>query len=354
MRVLIVKMSSLGDIIHALPVLDYLHQVKPGIEVDWVVEEPFKDLLLGNPLVSQLHVVRTKVWRRRPFARDTRAEVNDLKMALRGRHYDFLFDIQGNLKSGLVDWLAGVSDRLGFTDDVLQERINRLFTTRQIPLRRQDVHVSDHYLRIVSVPFGRDFREMRLASDIPTSPGDDHRAITLLATLDDGLVILFHCGTTWQTKFWQEERWAELAKALLTSHARATILFSWGNDRERQMVQRIAEAVGTGVRLLDRCSLKELVALLKKVDLVVGGDTGPLHLAAAVGTPTVSLYRSSDGLRSGPRGSHHQIVQSPLACTRCFKTVCERNDECQASITVDMMLAACQKALAPIGPQEEE
>src|SRR5512144_2689520 len=98
-RVLIVKMSALGDIIHALPVLDYLHQVSPGIEVDWVVEEPFRDVLEGNPLISRIHTVRTKVWRKSPLALTTLREVRALKKGLREREFDLLFDIQGNLKS---------------------------------------------------------------------------------------------------------------------------------------------------------------------------------------------------------------------------------------------------------------
>src|SRR5512135_1580278 len=106
-RVLIVKMSALGDIIHALPVLDYLHTVSPGIEVDWVVEEPFREVLEGNPLISRIHSVRTKVWRKHPLAGATRREVGALKQALRARNYDLVFDIQGNLKSGLVCWLTG-------------------------------------------------------------------------------------------------------------------------------------------------------------------------------------------------------------------------------------------------------
>jgi len=346
LRVLVVKMSALGDIIHALPVLDYLHQVSPGIEVDWVVEEPFRDVLEGNPLISRLHTVRTRVWRRKPFARETRLAIAQVKNALRERNYDLVFDIQGNLKSGLVDWLTGARNRIGFTGDVLQESVNLLFTTRQVPIRRQDRHITDQYLRLVSVSFGRDFSQFRLSSDIHTPPADDEAARTLLATLSDGLVFLFHCGTTWQTKFWFEEGWIQLGRRLLEHYPESTVLLSWGNEDERRMVTETAAGIGAGARVLDRYTLKGLAALLKKVDLVVGGDTGPVHLAAAVGTPTVSLYRASDGMRSGPRGPGQVIVQSPLQCASCFRTECDRDDECRRSITVDSVFQAVQKALA--------
>ncbi len=347
MRVLIVKASALGDIVHALPVLDYLHQVAPGVEVDWVAEEQFREIVAGNPLVSRVHVVRTKRWRKQPFRKDTWRDVADLKAALRDRNYDMVFDIQGNLKSGLVCWLTGVRNIIGFSTELLQEKVNAFFTTRQVPVRRADYHVTDQCLRVVSMPFAKDFSEMSLTTDIATSPGDDEAAATLLATLDDGLVFLFHCGTTWQTKLWTEENWTALGKAVLDTYPAASILLTWGNDDEHRLVMRLAKALGNGARVVDRYPLRGLIALLKKVDMVVGGDTGPVHLAAAVGTPTVSFYRASDGRRSGPRGANHRIVQSPLHCAKCFRTKCDDDHSCRDSISPDAMLQAIEKILPP-------
>ncbi|MCM0082807.1 lipopolysaccharide heptosyltransferase I [Geomonas sp. Red32] len=346
MRVLIVKASALGDIINSLPLLDYLKQASSGIEIDWVVEEQFKEILEGNPLLDQLHVVRTKVWRKKPFARETWREIGELKGILRERNYDLVFDIQGNLKSGIITWCTGCPDRIGFEKVDLQESVNALFTTRRIPLRRQDYHVTEKYLRLVSVPFAKDFRAMILTSTIETSPEDDERAEVLLATLSDGLVFLFQYGTTWQTKFWSEKSWITLGQEVLSSFPDSTILFPWGNDSEREAVTRIAAGIGPGARVLDRYSLKGLTALMKKVDLVVGGDTGPVHLAAAVGTPTVSFYRASDGKSSGPRGANHVVIQSPMHCTRCFKTSCDKDAQCRDSIKVQAVLAAVESLLA--------
>jgi heptosyltransferase-1 len=348
MRVLIIKASALGDIIHALPVLDYLHQVRPGIQVDWVVEDPFRDVLEGNPLINRLYQVRTKAWRKAPLARTTREEIAVLKHALRENRYDLVFDIQGNLKSGLICWLSGAAHRIGFTREFLQESINLYFTTRHIPLRSRDRHITDQYLRVVSVPFGRDFQDMALSSDIYTSPEDDARADALLATLADGLVFLFHCGTTWQTKYWYDEGWVELGRTLAHTYPDASILLSWGSEPEREKVLAIAAAMGCA-RVIDRYSLKGLTAILKKVDLVVGADTGPVHLAAAVGTPTVSFYRASDGRRSGPRGERQVVVQSPLHCNSCFRTHCDKDDECRRSITVATLLREIERLFPPSG-----
>ncbi|ACH37874.1 ADP-heptose--lipopolysaccharide heptosyltransferase [Citrifermentans bemidjiense Bem] len=346
MRVLIIKASALGDIISALPVLDYLRQASPGIEIDWVVEEPFRELLEGNPLIAQLHTVRTKAWRKRPFLPAHWSEVARLKEALREREYAFVFDIQGNLKSGLICWLSGGADRIGFDSGELQESVNSLFTTRRIPMRRQDYHVTQKCLRLVSVPFGKDFSQMTLRSSIATSAEDDANAEALLATLSDGLVFLFQYGTTWQTKFWSKKSWVALGREVLEQFPDASILFPWGNEGERAAVAGIAAEIGAGSRVLDRYSLKGLTALLKKVDLVVGGDTGPVHLAAAVGTPTVSFYRASDGKRSGPLGERHVVLQSPMHCTKCFRTKCDKDAQCSDSIKVEAVLAGIKKLLA--------
>lgn len=346
MRVLIVKTSALGDIIHALPVLDYLKQVSPDIEIDWVVEEHCRDVLAGNPLISRLHVIRTRHWRKHPLEPATWREIATVKRKLQDRDYRIIFDIQGNLKSGLVDHFAKAPAVLGFTTDILQEKINTLFTTQRIPLATTDYHITDQYLRIVSNPYGKDFSFMRLKSDIFTSREDDQPAERLLSALGKDRIFLFHYGTTWQTKFWSEDNWIALGKQLLLSYPGTIILLSWGNEAEKQTVMRLAQAIGAGSLVTERYSIKELAGLLKRVTLVVGGDTGPVHLAAAVGTPTVSLYRSSDARRSGPRGAGQVVIQSPLHCAGCFRTTCSNDTECRASITVSSVINGIEQALA--------
>ena len=350
MRVLIVKASALGEVVQALPVLDYLHQAVPGIEIDWVVEEPLRDLLAGNALVGRIHLLRTWFWRRRPLAAATLREIAALRQGLRERAYDLVFDLQGDSKSGVISRLTGCPDRIGFAREDLQEKANLLFTTRRIPMRRQDCHVADRYLRLASVPFARDFRAMTLVSTVQTQPEDDANAEALLATLSDGLVFLFQYGTSRQTKSWSEESWIALGKAVLDQFQDATVLFPWGNDSERAAVASIASGIGQGSRVLERFTLKGLAALLKKVDLVVGGDTGPVQLAAALGTPTVSFYRSSDGKRSGPRGGAHVVIQSPMHCTRCFRSRCDKDPQCRDSIRVEAVLAGIARLLP--GPGE--
>lgn len=346
MRVLIVKTSALGDIVHALPVLDYLHQASPDIEVDWVVEERFREILDGNPLVSSIFTVDTRKWRKKLSSPATWKEMGDVRAALQARSYKIVFDIQGNFKSGIITWLTGCSRRYGFDHDAVREAFNLRCTSNKVPLRRQDHHVSDRSLRVVSVPFGKEYAGFALTTDIVTTPEDDEAATLLLATMSDGLVFLFHHGTTWKTKLWNEAGWIELGRELLESYPEATILFSWGGDEERKTAERIAAGIGRQARILPRLSIKGFAALLKKVDLMFGGDTGPVHIAAAVGTPTVSFYRATDGKRNGPRGQMHRIVQSPLTCTRCLHKECNKDEQCRQSISAAAMMQAARELLS--------
>ena len=340
MKVLIIKTSALGDIVHALAVIDYLHQVSPGIEIDWVAEEQFLPVLEHNPGLSRIIPVRTKKWRKAPFSAETRRDVAALRKGLRERPYDLVFDIQGNLKSGLIAWLSGSRERIGFARQVLQEMVNAFFTTRRIPFRDSDRNVTDRYLRVVSVPFDRDYRGMELAGAVFSAPEDEAVAERYRAELPDGLVVLFQVGTTWSTKLWHPEGWSELARRIAVQYPGTTILVNWGNPDEKALGERIAREAGADVRLLPWLRIRELIPVLRKVDLVVGGDTGPLYLAAAVGTPTVSFYRATSAATYAPQGKRHRAVQAAMECSGCGLTSCARDGECRNSISVDALFAA--------------
>ena len=344
MRILIIKTSALGDIIHALPVLDYLRQVVPGVHIDWVVEEAFLELLSGNPLIDRLITVAFKRWRKAPVTPRTVCDVAAFRKRIREREYDFVFDLQGNLKSGLVCWLANSKHKIGFSRDHLQEQLSGLFTDQKVAFRPDDRHATIRYLRIVGAPFEVDPAGLTLTTDIYTAD-DDEAAGQMVLPVGGGPVLLFHTGTTWQTKLWHEAGWIALTRDLLSRYPAATILLSWGNEPEHETVLRIAQQAGGRARVLDRLPLKRFAALLKRVDVAVGGDTGPVHLAAVVGTPTVSFYRCTDGSLNGPKGEQHVIVQSPLACSKCLKKTCERNEECIASITPEAIGSAVERVL---------
>lgn len=351
MRILIIKTSALGDVVHALPVIDYLHQVSPDIEIDWVVEEAFLPVLEHNPGLRHIIPVRTKKWRKAPFSNKTLRDLEALRTALRAGAYDLVFDIQGNLKSGLIAWLSGAHERIGFSTDVLQEKLNCLFTTRRIPFRELDRNVSDRYLRVVSVPFGRDYRGMEIGSTIISAGEDEDAAERYMAELPPGRVFMFQIGTTWSTKLWYPEGWIELARKIAAQYPGSTILINWGSPDEQALGERIVREAGSSVRLLPWLRIKELIPVIRRVDMLIGGDTGPLYLAAAVGTPTVSYYRATSAATYTPRGKQHRSIQADMYCTACYRTSCDndKDNQCRASITVDAMFDAITELIEQSG-----
>ena len=345
MRILIVKMSALGDVVHALPVLNYLQKTVPGAEIDWVVEESFLPILSGNPALAHIHPVRFKAWRKQPFSDATRQEIFKLWSTLRNQSYDLVLDLQGNIKSGLVTRLTGCPQRIGFDRNAVRELPNIFCTTRQIPLRDQDQHITNRSLRLVSASLGLDYSGSEIHGGIWTSTEDDAAAQTFLKGLDADRFFLIHNGTTWKTKLWHEAGWIQLGQLLLQQFPKATVLLYWGNAEEQAVVERIATGIGPQARLLPKLSIKGFTALIKQVDLMLGGDTGPIHIAASVGTPTVSLYRATDGQRNAPLGDQHRLVQAPLPCTTCLRKECERDQLCRESITPEMLMAAVHELI---------
>lgn len=340
MRVLIVKASAFGDILHALPIVLVLQAECPSIQVDWVVEEPFAELLEGNPLINRVIVVSTKRWRHALTELRTYQEIRAAIRMLRLARYDLVIDLQGNLKSGIITGLSKALDKVGFALPQLQERINALFTRRRIPLPAGVFHITDQYQAIATGAL----RLPNIAPDpegccIFPSPQNFQEASTLLGNTTGLFVIAIHQGTTWQTKYWDVESWAALIWMLQDRVPFLRVVLTCGSVDEVEMAQHTKDAIGFGVdiQIIKRVPIMTLAALYKQVPLVMGGDTGPLHLAAAVGTPTCSIYRSSDGLRSGPRGVQHMIVQVPMACTPCFKTSCPDDEICRMALTPQLV-----------------
>jgi heptosyltransferase-1 len=166
--------------------------------------------------------------------------------------------------------------------------------------------------------------------------------------LAQGKLVVLHYGTTWTTKLWPLTSWLKLAAALCRRGL--CPLLTWGNDAELEAASAIAAACEGQAIIWSRGTLPELVALLARADLVVGADTGPVHIAAAVGTPTVSLYRVTDARRNGPRGERHLLLQAPLDCSPCLRKSCPRDQECGDSISVDAVLAAIDDLLGRVAP----
>ena len=339
MKVLIVKVSALGDVVHALPVLAWLKSADPEMEIDWLMEESFAPLLDGHPLIRRVHRLRTRAWRRDGPGAGIRGSL-ETAGRLRREAYDVVLDLQGNSKSALFTLLTGAPRRFGFDRDGVRECPNLLATNRKVALGTENHHITDRSLAIARKAFP--------AGTQPPAAGPlpiDGKARSVVEQMlnERGMtgktLVVLHYGTTWKTKLWPLDLWCELAGALCDLEGCRPIL-TWGSEEERAAVASIHEASGERAAIWPRGSLKELAALLERADLVIGGDTGPIHIAAAVGTPTVSLFRVTDAERNGPQGKDHIRLQAPLDCSPCLKKECVRDEECGHSLTLRQVYEA--------------
>jgi heptosyltransferase-1 len=335
--ILVVKLSALGDVAHALPVVEYLGRAAPGAQVDWVVDRRFAGLLEGNPGLRRVIPLDLAAWKREWSAGSSRREAVRAVRLLRDGGYDAAFDVQGNIKSGVVTRLSGAGARFGFDRGGVRESPNLLFTNRHVRSRPEDVHVTQKILRVVSAAFGGEIPSRWTVPGIVTSEADDGEAALLL----DGMLpgtdprLAIHAGTTWNTKKMDPGFWAAVARLLRDGHSRLGVFLSWGTEGEREEAEEIRRLAGGATRVLPRLALRQLAALYKACGYMLGPDTGPLHIAAAAGAKTVSLFRGSDGKYAAPRGPGHRFLQAPLPCTACQikgDKVCERDAECRKSI----------------------
>jgi heptosyltransferase-1 len=343
-KVLIVKTSALGDVVHALPVLAWLKSADPLMEIDWLVEEGFASLLEGHPLLRRVHRLGLKRWRRKGWGTALRGIGRTLG-ALRKEKYDLVLDLQGNSKSGLFTLMSGAAKRYGFNRDGVREWPNLLATNRKVELGPDIHHISERSLAVARAAFPAG-KEAPLAGPMHVLPEAAEAVERQLAELglDRQALVVLQYGTTWTTKLWPLDSWKALAGRLCDEEGLLPVLI-WGNDTELEACRAICRGCRDQAIIWPRGSLPELVALLRKADLVVGGDTGPIHIAAAVGTPTVSLFRVTDATRNGPRGKEHIRLQAPLDCSPCLRKWCERDDECGASIDVETVFAAVIRQL---------
>jgi len=309
-KIALVKLSSLGDVVHALPVAVTLRACRPDAHITWVVESSESAVLQGHDAIDEILAVDTRLWRRaRRPARLLRAarDLLVLRRRLAATGFDVVIDLQGLLKSGLVTAATGAALRVGFARGRCREPLSAVFTNRRITPPTSSRHVIEQYLSTLSA---LDITASKVEFRVPASRQAEARVDGFLAATGlkprDRLVVVSP-GAGREAKRWPVTRYRELATRLRDEAAAATVV-AWGPG-EADTAQAIT---GPAAALLaPPTSIPELVALLRRATAVVASDTGPLHLAAAVGTRCVGLYGPTDAERNGPYGHGHRALQSP-------------------------------------------
>jgi lipopolysaccharide heptosyltransferase I len=307
----IVKLSSLGDVIHALPVAHALRRHFPAARVVWIVEARESPILKGHPDLDGVLTVDTRRWRKAirsgSGVGEVWAELLSFTRMVRGARFDAAIDLQGLVKSGLITALTGATLRVGFARRRCREPLNSLFTNRRV--EPSQVHVVDQYLSLLE-PLGVRDREtvFSVLSNAEAEQTVDEFLDTEGIKPRDRLVAL-NPGAGRPSKRWPLSHYRRLAERL-SVEAGVRVLLLWGPD-ERLMAREIGVGLGACPILAPPTTLTELVALLRRCDLMVAGDTGPLHLAAALGIPALGLYGPTRSERNGPYGNRCLAIQSP-------------------------------------------
>jgi lipopolysaccharide heptosyltransferase I len=307
MNLAIVKLSSIGDVVHALPVAAALKRARPDTRITWIAEAREATLLAGHPDVDDVFVADTRGWRRRRPRLAALREVVTAARALRARAFDVVLDLQGLMKSGLLTAFTRAPRRIGFAAGFQRERANALFTNERVRPPASARHVVEQYLALVA-PLG--IADPAVEFHVPSDADADARIDGLLAGagIKPGhRLVVISPGAGRPEKAWPVAGFRELARRL-TDEAGARLVIVWGPGEEAD-ARAIAGAVGT--KAAPPTSLRDLTALARRAQLVIAADTGPLHIAAAVGARCLGLYGPTSGARNGPYGAGNHVVESP-------------------------------------------
>lgn len=333
-RILIVKPSSLGDIIHSLPVLWKLRKIKPHAHIGWVVKDAWKEIIERNPLLDDVIPLKKGI---RGFFSAVRE--------LRNKRYDIIIDLQGLFRSGLISILSGGKSRLGFSN---AREFAPLFYNKKVGVKPSPMHAVDRYLLMVD-PIARDTPPLTTTSAPHIKPH-----FPLYTEIEDAEwvrefllhnnlfntkpLIAINPSARWIKKRWPASSYASLINRLIQDLKAGIIIL--GSPDDLRVSNEISSLVkGEYAVAAGRTTLKTLTALLEKVDLLITNDSGPMHIAAAVGTPVIALFGPTDPGLTGPYGDRHTIIRKNMECSPCLRKPCRyKSPVCMESITAGEVL----------------
>lgn len=341
-RILCLRLSGLGDIVHTLNALSQLRTHRPAAHIVWVVEERFAGLLEGHPYIDELIRIPRSDWGqmlRNPllYAR-LLPQLWDLARSLRLRRFDISIDFQSSVKTAWLVTAAWAPLRIGFARPVSRE-LNCMVQNSLVSVPIEGCHRVERYLALLA-PLGIPARYMpAVLPRVEERPG----AADSLLWETDGPLVVIHPGTSRFAAFkrWPAQRYAELADRLVRERD-ARVLVTWGRD-ERELAEVVAEGAHAKAAISPEPNdLKQLIRLLRRADLFVGSDTGPMHLASALEVPVVALFGPKDPAQTGPYCSRSEVVTADVECRPCNKRRC-RDLHCMRGITVQQVFeAACR------------
>ncbi|MFZ1007052.1 MAG: glycosyltransferase family 9 protein [Candidatus Sulfotelmatobacter sp.] len=354
-RVLIVRLSAMGDVLHTLPAVHALREALPQAFIGWLIEERWAELLCApgiarrgsrssaRPLVDEVHTVNLKQWGKSPFSISTAQHVATVWNDVRGTNYDVAVDLQGAMRSAVLARYSGARTVYGAAEP--REAPASLWYTRKAVARgqhviEQNLSVAEMVLQSMGVPLPRRAFTAEFRCNLPRDSQTERRIEQRLVECGIREFAILNPGAGWGAKRWPAERYGEVARKLAAQGLRSILNYGPG---EEELV-RAAETAGGGTALAMSCTITDLIALTRRARMFIGGDTGPLHLAAALRVPVVAIYGPTDPTRNGPYGTHSVVLRSAYSLTNHARR--SAPDEGLLGIGSEAVVAAAEKLLA--------
>lgn len=338
-KVLIVRLSSLGDILHTIPALNSLRAAFPRAKIDWLVEQRGAFLLSAVPAIDEIFAINIGALKTHPGRLDSWLGVLRVIQALRLRHYDLCFDFQGLLKTGFLSFLSGARKRLGFSAGLVREWPAHWFYNCKLEQPGVAVHIVSQNLLLAQLGGG-----VAVSQELDLKvPDEDVRHIELLLShLNLKEFVVINPGGGWPTKRWSPARYAALADRIQLE-LKLQVVVTTGPGEESlhtSLMQACSQPPPAHLQL----SFLQLIPLLKRAHLLIGGDTGPFHLACALHRPVVGLFGPTSSRRNGPWSVEDESVEHKLPCSYCGGRSCARHYECM-EISVDEVFTSVVRRL---------
>jgi heptosyltransferase-1 len=350
-RLLIVRLSAMGDVIHTLPAVQGLRRAFPRAFIGWLIEERWAELLCApgaarrgprsslRPLVDEVHTVNLKAWGKSPFSISTLQRAATVWNDVRDARYDAAVDLQGAIRSAVLARLSGARAVYGAAEP--RESPASLWYTRKVVAGGR--HVVEQNVSVAEAVVGHraamKVLACDLASDLPNDPRAEKHTAQRLAELGIGEFAILNPGAGWGAKRWPAERYGEVARKLADQGVRSILNCGPGEEE----LTRGAKAASGGTAEAMSCSVSELIALTRRARIFIGGDTGPLHLAAALRVPVVAIFGPTDPARNGPYGTRSVVLRSAESVTSHARWAAA--DEGLLTIGSDEVVAAARELL---------
>ena len=332
MKILIIKLSSIGDVVHTLPALYALRNTYPSAKIDWLVEEEPSNILIGHPLLNEVFVIKKRGW-----LKDFKATYS-VAQRLRALNYDIVLDFQGLFKSGLWVFLSKGKRRIGFDKS---GEFSHLLLNERLPAYNPDKHAVDRYLDIAEYLKAN---RSKVEFPISISENEKKRVRGLLKTngIWEGTpFVVVNLMARWETKQWEVEKFADLCNEVINRFFCKVVLVGAFSGKENKGVVALTD--NRAVDLSGKTMLKELAYLMSLSQMVITVDSGPMHIAAAVGAPVIAIFGPTAPWRTGPYGETHTVVRKELPCSPCFSDICrDKNTMCMKEIQVRDVLMAVE------------